>query len=233
MQPDLTNGLLWYIAFLYSTTCHESAHALAALKLGDDTAARGGQVSLNPWPHLRRAPVGMVMVPIVSWLAGGWIIGWASTPFSPEWAHRFPRRLALMALAGPAANLALLAVAAGLLRLGLEWHQFSVPFWLNSSRIVDPAGGGLMPFAAHALSIVFSLNLLLLVFNLLPVPPLDGSSLPLLLLPESAATKYFALLRSPIVRMVGLLVIFRTSGAWFGPLLHRATSLLFLGLVPA
>ena len=196
MQPDLTNGLLWYIAFLYSTTCHESAHALAALKLGDDTAARGGQVSLNPWPHLRRAPVGMVVVPVICWIAGGWIIGWASTPFDPEWARRFPRRMALMALAGPAANLALLVIAAALLRLGLEWHQFTVPYGVAPSRIVDV------------------------------------SSLPLLLLPAAAADQYFSLVRSPVVRTIGLLVIFRSSGLWFGPLLRHAASLLFLGLNP-
>ena len=97
---------------------------------------------------------------------------------------------------------------------------------------MDVAAAGLFPFAGHLLSIVFSLNLLLLVFNLLPVPPLDGSSLPLLLLPAAAADQYFSLVRSPVVRTIGLLVIFRSSGLWFGPLLRHAASLLFLGLNP-
>jgi hypothetical protein len=55
-NPDLVEGLKWYLVFLGSTTLHEAAHAWSALKLGDDTAARGGQVSLDPTPHIRRAP---------------------------------------------------------------------------------------------------------------------------------------------------------------------------------
>jgi len=83
-------GTAWYLAFLFSTTLHEASHALVALKLGDDTAHRGGQVTLDPIPHIQREPVGMVVVPIVSYLLGGWMIGWASAPYDPEWAGRNP-----------------------------------------------------------------------------------------------------------------------------------------------
>src|SRR6476659_583779 len=114
MEPNtLVLGLTWCVAFIFSTTLHEAGHALAALKLGDPTAYEGGQVSLNPWPHIRREPLGMVIVPIASFALNGWMMGWASAPFDPEWAHRYPKRAALMAAAGPAANL-LLVLLSGL-----------------------------------------------------------------------------------------------------------------------
>src|SRR5436309_2868306 len=67
VQPELIAlGFIWYVAFLFSTTCHEAAHALAAKIGGDDTAFAGGQVSLNPVPHIQREPWGMVVFPILS-----------------------------------------------------------------------------------------------------------------------------------------------------------------------
>lgn len=230
MHPDLAEGGLWYLVFVGSTVCHEAAHAWSALKLGDDTASRGGQVSLNPWPHVRREPFGMVVFPILSWLVGGWLFGWASAPYNVDWARRYPRRAALMALAGPGANLALVLAAALLIRVGVEWHVFAAPYSLGLSRIVVAADDGLLAFAAHALSVVFSLNLLLCVFNLLPLPPLDGSSLPLLALPEAAARRYFDALRSPILRLVGFLIIMRGLGAFFPPVLLAAASLIYPGV---
>src|SRR5260221_13353403 len=107
----LAYGFVWYVAFLFSTTCHEAAHALVAKLGGDETAAEGGQVTLNPIPHIRRSPYGMVLVPIVSFLLGGWMIGWASAPFDPAWQRQYPRRSAWMALAGPSANFALILLA--------------------------------------------------------------------------------------------------------------------------
>src|ERR1700738_4309900 len=98
--PDLALGIIWYIVFLFSTTCHEASHALAAKIGGDLTAFEGGQVTLNPVPHIQRSPFGMVVVPIVSFLLGGWMIGWASAPYDPNWQRQYPRRSALMGLAG-------------------------------------------------------------------------------------------------------------------------------------
>src|SRR6185436_3856232 len=90
-EIDYAAGLLWYFVFLYSTVCHEAAHAWAALKLGDDTAYQGGQVSLDPVPHIRREPWGMVIVPLITFywnaMAGvTWMMGWASAPYDPECA---------------------------------------------------------------------------------------------------------------------------------------------------
>ena len=122
MNPELLPELAaWLAVFIFSTTLHEAAHAWAALRLGDETAYLGGQVSLNPIPHMQREPFGMLIVPVISFLimGGRWMIGWASAPYDPRWAHTYPRKAAWMALAGPMSNL-LLAVIAGFgLRLGL------------------------------------------------------------------------------------------------------------------
>ena len=70
-QNLISLGLVWYVAFLFSLTVHEAAHALVALKLGDPTAYEGGQVTLNPLPHIKREPFGTVVVPLLSFgLAG-------------------------------------------------------------------------------------------------------------------------------------------------------------------
>jgi Zn-dependent protease len=227
MQTNWEAGLIWYGVFLFSTVLHEAAHAWAALKLGDNTAARGGQVSLNPWPHVRREPLGMVIVPLISWMAGGWLFGWASAPFNPEWARRNPRHAALMALAGPAANLLLVISAAWLIRIGVEWDWLGAPSHLNSYHFVTVTHTGWPEEIGSVLSVVLSLNLLLFAFNLLPLPPLDGSNAPLLLLPPSAAARYADALRAPWLRMVGVLAAVRLINPLFQPLLIFVANLVY------
>jgi len=229
MENNLVDGALWYAAFLFSTVCHEAAHAWSALRLGDDTASRGGQVSLNPIPHVRREPIGMIVVPLLSWFGAGWIMGWASAPYNAQWARLYPRRTAIMAAAGPAANLALVLAAALFIRIGMEWQVFAEPYSISMSRLVTAVDPGHFDLVAKILSILFSLNLLLCVFNLLPIPPLDGSSLPLLVLPEPTARKYFDLMRSPILQLVGFIIIARGFGSFFAPILAFAASLLHPG----
>ncbi len=191
----LLYGFIWYVAFLFSTTCHEAAHALVAKRGGDETAAQGGQVSLNPLPHIRRELFGMVLVPILSYFLNGSMIGWASAPFDPLWERRHPRRAGWMALAGPAANFTLMFLAVIGLRVGTSMG------WLGW----DPET--LRPdFAFVTLIVFFSLNLLLGTFNLLPVPPLDGSTGILIFMSESTAQKYLNWLRGSSYAMLGLLV---------------------------
>src|ERR1700740_3864116 len=97
MTPDfLVLGVIWYIVFLFSTTCHEGPHRLAAKLGGDTTAFEGGQVSLNPIPHIRRSPVGLVLVPIISYFVAHWMLGWASAPYDPLWQEGHPRRATWM-----------------------------------------------------------------------------------------------------------------------------------------
>jgi Zn-dependent protease len=227
-EISLFDGTAWYMVFLFSTTAHEASHALAALKMGDDTAHRGGQVTLDPTPHIKREPFGMVIVPLMSYFLGGWMIGWASAPYDPNWAVRYPKRAGLMALAGPASNLALVILAAILIRVGMMAGYFSMPGEINFGHVVS-AQQGIPNLCGILLSITFSLNLLLFFFNLIPLPPLDGSSLPLLFLSEEAATRYWEMLRSPVLSMIGMVVAWKGFGVIY-PAIHLfAINLLYPG----
>jgi len=208
LSPELLAlGFIWYVAFLFSTTCHEAAHALAAKIGGDDTAFAGGQVSLNPVPHIQREPWGMVVFPILSLVVFGSLFGWASAPYDPVWERRHPRRAAWMALAGPATNYALMLIAALILHLGRTYH------WLR----VDETSGR-ADFPTSVLGVFFFLNLLLGTFNLLPVPPLDGSTGIMLFMGEIRAQRYLDWLRGNSYAMVGLVVAVFAFRYIFGPI---------------
>jgi Zn-dependent protease len=213
LSPELLAlGFIWYVAFLFSTTCHEAAHALAAKIGGDDTAFTGGQVSLNPIPHIQREPWGMVVIPILSLIVYGSLIGWASAPYNPEWERRHPRRAAWMALAGPATNYTLMLIAAVALRLG--WSQG----WLHEDAVT-----GKPDFAGSVLGAFFSLNLLLGTFNLLPVPPLDGSTAIMLFMSETRSQRYLDWLRGNSYAMVGLLLAIVAFRYVYAPIKAIAT----------
>ncbi len=149
-------GLIWYVVFLFSTTCHEAAHAFVAKREGDFTAFDSGQVTLNPMPHIRREPFGMVLFPIVSFLMGGWMMGWASAPYDPAWSSRYPHRAAKMALAGPAANFLLALTAAIAIHLGLIVGMFHLPASVGFTEIVVANRPGLFEVLAQILSLFFS-----------------------------------------------------------------------------
>src|SRR5262245_19620763 len=128
MTPDfLVAGFVWFVEFLLSTTCNEAAHALAAKIGGDLTAFHGGQVSLDPLPHIQREPFGMVIFPLLTYVTGGWMMGWASAPYDVYWAQRYPRRAAWMSLAGPAANFTLSILAAIAIHTGMWLGAFQQP----------------------------------------------------------------------------------------------------------
>lgn len=222
-------GLLWYVAFVFSTTLHEAGHAWAALRLGDPTAYHGGQVSLNPLPHIAREPFGMVIVPILSFALfdQGWMIGWASAPYDPRWADRYPKRAALMALAGPAANLLLVVLSGVAIRAGIATGFFaSDPGLEQLHSLVQPAAGG-GEAAAAFVSVLFMLNLILFVFNLFPMPPLDGSGALPLVMSDRLAIRYREALRHPGISMAGLLFAWLVFGWIFWPIASVALALLF------
>lgn len=197
-------GLAWYVIFLLSTVLHEAAHALAAKLGGDETGA--SQVTLDPLPHITREPWGMVLVPFLSYaVLGGWMMGWASTPYDPYWADRYPHRAARMALAGPLANLAIALMAGAVMFLGLQNGWFTPLERIGVSSVVGPAEGQ-TPALALMLSIAFSLNLLLFVFNLIPLPPLDGSAVVGLFMPESMARRWQLKMRDPALVMPAFLI---------------------------
>jgi Zn-dependent protease len=184
-------GALRYVVFLLSTTCHEAAHALVAKTGGDETAFHGGQVTLNPVPHIRREPFGMVVVPLLSLVSGGGLIGWASAPYDPLWEQRHPKRAAWMSLAGPGANFSLVLIAALFMHIGLYSGVFRAPEYLNNVQLVEAATPGFMEAVAKFVSVLFSLNLLLGAFNLIPFPPLDGFSVAGLFMTESGAARWY------------------------------------------
>ena len=230
--PDLALGAIWYLVFLFSTTCHEAAHALVAKLGGDMTAAEGGQVTLNPIPHIRRSPFGMVVVPILSFALGGWMIGWASAPFNPAWQRQYPRRSAWMALAGPAANFSLMILAGIAIRIGLAAGLFVPPQYIHGfAGLVMPANATDPSFLTSALSILFILNLLLGTFNLLPVPPLDGSSGIMVLLPEGLAQRYLDFVQhSRNFAMLGLIVAWTLYDRIFQPIFLFGLHVLYSGI---
>jgi Zn-dependent protease len=171
---ELAFGFLQYVVFLISTTCHEASHSLVAKLGGDTTALEAGQVSLNPVPHIKREPFGMVIVPLLGIAFGTGLIGWASAPYNPLWSQRHPKRAAWMSLAGPAANFSIALLAALAMRIGLAAGVFA-PLYATPAHIVRAVSQtGIADGLATILSIFFSLNVLLGCFNLIPFPPLDG-----------------------------------------------------------
>ncbi len=230
MQPEtLALGLIWYIVFLFSTTCHEGAHALAAKLGGDLTAFHGGQVTLNPLPHIRREPVGTVLAPLLSFFLSGWMIGWASAPYDPLWQRRYPRRAAAMALAGPAANFTLMLLAAVAIRGGLAWGYFRVPQAVTFARVTEATGTAEISFAATFLSVLFVLNLLLGTFNLLPLPPLDGLTGVTLLMSEKAGQKFLDWMQEKSFGFLGLLLAWVVFGKVVGFIFALALNALYPG----
>ncbi|MEM9727850.1 MAG: site-2 protease family protein [Myxococcota bacterium] len=218
---------LWLAAFLLSLTCHEAAHALAGRLGGDDTAAT--QVTLDPLPHIRREPFGTLVVPILSFVlqGGGWMIGWASAPYDPQWAARHPRRAAGMAAAGPAANFVLALLAAGAMRVGVASGYFS-PGGIGLESLVTGAPG-LAEGLALFVSVLFSLNLILGCFNLIPLPPLDGYAIVPLFLPDRLRDRWFGLFAGGGM-WLGLVIAWVVFARAMPPVFYTATRWLQAGM---
>jgi Zn-dependent protease len=225
----IIQALLWYAVLLFSLCIHEAAHAYAALLGGDQTGWRSGQVTLNPLPHIRREPIGTVWAPLLSFFMMGWMFGWASTPYNLEWSERYPRRSALMALAGPVANGLVMVSAFALLRWGLVAGIFSTPLHFQLDQVVMAVRPEWQA-VSRLLSVMFFLNLILMVFNLIPLPPMDGSSVVGLFLPEKLLRSYRVFVRKPALGWLGLIVAWFFFGSLFRPVMIWAMDLLFRGL---
>lgn len=230
-MPDLANGLIYYIVFLFSTTLHEAAHAWAAKRGGDLTAYLGGQVTLDPRPHIRREPFGMVVLPILSVIASGWPIGFASAPFDPRWAMQYPRRAAWMALAGPGANVVLAAAAFGLIRAGHAAGIFLAPDSIRFGHVITAAGDGWLPGVSFLVGALLCMNLALAVLNLMPLPPLDGSAAVPLLLTDTMSARYQRFIWTrPFLAIIGMLFAWRAFGTIFEPIFIAVANLLYPGV---
>jgi Zn-dependent protease len=224
----LAFGLIEYVVFLLSTTCHEAAHALVAKMGGDSTAFEGGQVSLNPIPHMRRELFGMVILPLLGIFTGTGLIGYASAPYDPAWSIRYPKRSGLMSLAGPGANFLLALLAATFMAIGLSTGTFQ-PETGASGGLVTAASSDLMAGTATILSVFFTLNLLLGCFNLLPIPPLDGFGVLGLFTDSEGQLRLQKLrmqLRGPWM-LAGILLASRVLGYVYNPLLERGVRIIY------
>ena len=215
---DIGTALIWFVAFLFSTTVHEAMHAFAAWRLGDSTAYHGGQVTLNPAPHIAREPIGMLVLPLLTSVTQGWAVGWASCPYDPTWARRYPGRAAIMAAAGPAGNLLIALTAFGVLRLGLFAGWFISPEHVSFDSIAEMAGVGGPSFITTLLSVFLVMNVFLFVFNLLPLPPLDGAAVLNGVLPERHAHAFMEFQSNPMMSMLGLVIAWQVFPRVTGPL---------------
>jgi len=226
-QPQFVLILFQVVVLVLAFSVHESAHAYMAMRLGDPTAYMLGRVTLNPMKHLD--PLGSVLVPLVSLVYGGWLIGWAKPcPVTTRNFRHIRRDDILVSLAGPASNLAMATTA--LLLLIVFKHTGGVAAinaaMLMANRVPGVDTGG-MPLFPMAMLLYYgvTVNLLLFVFNLIPVPPLDGSHVMRQFLSYRVEQVYDR------IGMYGLVVIFLFGGRWiFGtfyyPLLNVFDGLL-------
>jgi Zn-dependent protease len=158
LTPDrIAWGLTYYVVLLFSLSVHESAHGWAALQMGDDTAARQGRVTLNPLSHID--PVGTVLMPLLQiFMTGIPLLGWAKpTPVGAQNFRRLARGHVVVAGAGPASNMLLALLCTLGLFVGLR----------TGAAADDPA--------TLLLDAGIRINVVLALFNLVPLPPLDGS----------------------------------------------------------
>ncbi len=196
------------VPMILSLTVHEFAHAWSAFKLGDDTASRQGRMTLNPTVHID--PIGTLLIPIFSVLAGGIsLIGWAKpVPVSP---YRFKRTVTMRtgmmitALAGPASNLLIAALFGGIIMVLDGKLVESVVQLYHIDRFYAVYAMGDKDPVIMILGRVFFLNLSLAVFNMLPVPPLDGSRVLPVMWQEKMA-------RYQMVVFLGLLALINFGG---------------------
>ncbi len=200
--PVLYQVVIWAIPVLFAVTLHEVGHGWAAKQLGDTTAEDMGRLSLNPLKHID--PVGTIVVPLATFFLSGFIFGWAK-PVPVNWnrLRNTKRDIALVALAGPAANLIMIV------------------FWLMLMKLIITLAdqnnmlAHVMLFMASA---GIAINSLLMILNLFPLPPLDGSRVVFSLLPTQLAYRYSKIEPYGMIILVILLI----SGILFkilGPIL--------------
>jgi Zn-dependent protease len=201
--PYLLEAALMAVVLLFSVIVHEVAHGYLALLNGDPTARIMGRITLNPVPHID--PVGTILLPLLLYLSGAPVVGMAKpVPVNPLNFRNYRWGEFAVSAAGPLSNLALAVVFSVLLRLGVDNPGF-VTLAILGVRI----------------------NIILALFNLIPIPPLDGSHILALLLPRELAQLYSHL--QP-VGFILILILFYTGilGAIIMPL-YRQIEMIMLG----
>jgi len=179
------------VPMLFAITVHEAAHGWMAKQFGDRTAEMLGRLTLNPLKHID--PIGTVAVPLLMVWLGGFIFGWAKpVPVSYRNLRNPKRDMVPIALAGPGANLVMAVIWSALLML---------------FKLALPTFGSAAAFFVQMASIGIFFNCLLMIFNLLPIPPLDGGRVLRGVVPESLGQRLDALERYGLIIVVGLLVM--------------------------
>lgn len=197
------------LPLLLAMVLHEYAHGWVADRYGDSTARLAGRLTLNPLAHID--PFGTIVLPLLCLLMpGGFFIGWAKpVPIQPGRLNNPRRDMALVAAAGPGMNLILAVASALLLSLLLFLEPSLVAYWPPQPGMTPPrtlTGMVLLPLAAMALYSVF-INVLLMIFNLIPIPPLDGGRILTSLLPAPAALALGRLEPYGMLIIMGLIVL--------------------------
>ncbi|MEM7209663.1 MAG: site-2 protease family protein [Pseudomonadota bacterium] len=189
---------VWALPVIFAITVHEFAHGWVAHRLGDNTAKSQGRLTLNPFKHID--PLGTIIVPGALLALGGFLFGWAK-PVPVNWRNldRPKTDMMLVAVAGPLSNLLMALIWLAVLKLGTTLHDefFSLP-------LVYSGYAGIL------------INLVLMVLNLLPIPPLDGSRILAGMLPMRAAYYYTRLERFGFPILI-LLVALGWLGELIGP----------------
>ena len=186
------------VPIIIAITFHEAAHGYVANFFGDDTAKRQGRVTLNPLKHID--PFGTVLLPVLLFIFTGFLFGYAKPVPVEDGRLRNPRRDVIFVAAAGAAMNVLLAVISGLLLLGVANTEIAVTYdWLPNLLIRS-----------------IELNFILAIFNMLPIPPLDGSKVLAPMLPYVIARPYMRLEGVGMVFLLLVLIVLPIAGAQFG-----------------
>lgn len=199
------------VAFLFAISVHESAHAWMAARRGDPTAAMLGRVTLNPIKHID--PIGTIVLPAIALISGAPMFGWAKpTPVNPRNFKDPVRDDILTSVAGPVSNMIVVAVSVIVLivigKVSLAGHE--VVQGLAHGELLD--AGVLTPIALMFWEFVI-INIILAVFNLIPVPPLDGSHVLRHFLSEGTRVMYDRM------GLIGLFVLIFFGGRFLSALM--------------